>query len=311
MRAKHALRPAAGTGPATQTGDAESAFARVRVGAIDLAVVDRGPTEASGADAPRVPLVLLHGFTGHRDDWIGVLPELAKTRRVVAFDLRGHGDSSSNQDDSGYTFEQFVKDVIGLLDVLEIGQCDLLGHSVGGMIAQRLAHAHPDRVRSLILMSTAPAMPDAIPQAGMEQAASIAVAKGMTRFQELAEAAARAEVDPIIERWGDRYWRHHRRRLTAMTPESYRGIGAMVYREGSFAPHLGEIVVPTLVLCGVADRSFRAGGDALIAGLPEARTECVWIEDAGHHPHQENPDAWFRAIEDHFARQDARDASPH
>ena len=80
---------------------------------------------------------------------------LARDRRVITFDHRGHGDSPNTGDAPTYTFDQLVADMSSLVDRLGLDRFDLLGHSMGGVVAMRYALRHPERVRSLVLMDTA------------------------------------------------------------------------------------------------------------------------------------------------------------
>ncbi len=98
------------------------------------------------------PFVFVHGFTGSKLDFCDQLEWFEDTRRSIAFDQRGHGESSNY---GPYSFDQLVADLLGFLDQLGIEQCDLLGHSLGGMVAMRAVLKHPRRFRSLILMDTA------------------------------------------------------------------------------------------------------------------------------------------------------------
>jgi len=88
----------------------ESAPRRARIGGAEFAWI-----EASPGQTGEPPRVWIHGFTGHRDDFIGVVPELARKRRVIAPDLRGHGDSIGIAGVYGWNFDQLVKDLIELL----------------------------------------------------------------------------------------------------------------------------------------------------------------------------------------------------
>lgn len=104
------------------------------------------------ADAPAPPLVLIHGG----DPTIGtsfaqILPLLAKTRRVIAFEQQGHGRTADV--DRPFTFEQSADDAVGLLKYLNIQQADWLGYSNGGHIAFQIALSHPTFVRKLIIES--------------------------------------------------------------------------------------------------------------------------------------------------------------
>ncbi len=244
------------------------------------------------------PLVLIHGFMGHRDDFIGVAPRLALGRRVIAPDLRGHGDSEANPGPFGWSFEQLVKDLLGLLDHLEIERCDLLGHSMGGMLTLRFALAHPERIRSLLFMCTAPELPTTLGREGFERGAELAETRGMAGLQEIMEKVGRLDVSETIAAWGERYWAHHRRRLCAMTPESFRGIGTMFFDSTSLVERLPEIDVPVRVMVGEFDEDWLPGADLFEAHLP--RVERTTIPRAEHHPHQENPERWFESVTDHL-----------
>ena len=110
--------------------------------------------EIHGApDAARPPLVLLHGGGDTIATSFGaILPELAKHRRVIAFEQRGYGHSA---DIAGrpFTFEHSADDTAALLDELRIAQAGLFGFSNGGTIAVQVAIRHPKRVRRLVLAS--------------------------------------------------------------------------------------------------------------------------------------------------------------
>lgn len=102
------------------------------------------------------PLVLLHGLGESAADWDGVAPAFARRWRVYAPDLRGHQRSDRPGD---YSVELMAADVHGFLDALELGQVDLIGHSMGGLVGYLLAGDHPERVRRLILEDVAALRP--------------------------------------------------------------------------------------------------------------------------------------------------------
>ena len=100
-----------------------------------------------------VPLVLLQHFTGTMDYWDpAVVNEIAKRREVIVFDNTGVGASSGQVPDS---VEQMATDAVAFIDALGFQQVDLLGYSLGGMVAQVLAATHPALVRKVILANTA------------------------------------------------------------------------------------------------------------------------------------------------------------
>ena len=252
------------------------------------------------------PLVLVHGLTGFRDDFRERLPALAALGRTIIYDHRGHGESANTGDAATYTFDQLVADLDALLDARGVGACDLLGHSMGGMIALRFALAQPRRVASLILMDTAARAPDRMPRAPFAAAGAIARSDGMQTLASLLRARAGAESDrPAAERrleaeWGEAFWERRWRRLTAMDPEAFAALVLELVEHPPLLPRLGEIACPTTVLVGAEDVSFLAASDELAAGIPSAR--LVTIPDAAHSPQIENPGAWLAAVRDHLQR---------
>ncbi|TSD84787.1 abhydrolase domain-containing 18 [Mycobacterium sp. KBS0706] len=98
------------------------------------------------------PLVLVHGVGSYLEAWDGVVAALAPDFRILRFDLRGHGRSERVR--GRYEIDDFVGDLLHLADREGFGRFDLAGFSLGGLIAQRTALAHPERVRRLVLLST-------------------------------------------------------------------------------------------------------------------------------------------------------------
>ena len=98
------------------------------------------------------PLVLVSGLNGLGAFWQPHLEALARDHRVVLHDHRGTGQSSPSRID--YSIEQMAGDLVELLDHLEIGTADMVGHSTGGAICQVLGIDHPERVTRLVLSAT-------------------------------------------------------------------------------------------------------------------------------------------------------------
>jgi len=108
---------------------------------VDLACLISGPEHAP-------PLVLLHALGERATDWDVVAGPLSARRRVYAVDLRGHGDSAWPGE---YSLELMRDDVLALLDGAGLDAVDLIGHSMGGVVAYLVAAAQPRRVRTLVL----------------------------------------------------------------------------------------------------------------------------------------------------------------
>lgn len=118
---------------------------KILVNGTKLNVLDLGDSQAK-------PIVLIHGFPLNHEMWSPQLEFLKKDFRVVAYDVRGHGESDIG--DGQYTMELFADDLIVMLDSLKIEKIVLCGLSMGGYIALRAIEKSEDRVEGLILCDT-------------------------------------------------------------------------------------------------------------------------------------------------------------
>lgn len=116
---------------------------KVKVNGIDLYYEIHGKGE---------PLVLITGYACDSSQWAQVLPLFAKHFTVLIFDNRGAGRSDSP--DIPYDVEMMADDLVGILDEVKFGTCHVLGHSLGGSIAQQLAYSYPERVKKLIIANS-------------------------------------------------------------------------------------------------------------------------------------------------------------
>ena len=99
------------------------------------------------------PIVLLHGsFMTIELNWGQLIPELARTRKVIAVEMQGHGRTADI--DRAFSYPSFASDVAELIRYLKIDSADILGYSLGGTVAFQLAIQNPDLVNKLILVST-------------------------------------------------------------------------------------------------------------------------------------------------------------
>ncbi len=276
-----------------------NAVPRVRVGEIEMAYEEQGEGER--------PFVLVHGFTGSRDDFVDVLPALARHGHTVLVDQRGHGESTNTGRAAGYDLDQLVRDLLGFLDARGHERVDLLGHSMGGMMAVRFALTHPERVASLVLMDTSARPVNLLTPVIRQVAARLGRAFGMRRIAKGMRRAASHDRNrapsarACEERMGsDRFWQRIETKLEQMDPEAFVHLGRSLGQHESAVPRLGEIACPTLVIVGAEDRPFLEPSEEMARAI--ADSTHVVVSDAAHSPQFENPDAWLAAIEAHLRR---------
>lgn len=218
--------------------------------------------------------------------WDAVMDALGEAYAYVLHDKRGHGLSSTGI--PPYTIETHADDLIALLDHLKIGKVIVWGLSVGGLIAQAIAIAHPERVSALILSNTA----HKIGTAEMWNARIDAIkAHGLASL-----------VDPVMERWFTPAFRREdnplyagaRAMLARQEAEGYCGTCAAI-RDADYTGSVTRITAPTLCLAGDQDGSTSPEVvRALAERIPGSR--FVEIADCGHIPCLEQPSAYAAAV---------------
>lgn len=244
------------------------------------------------------PLLIFHGFGGAKEDfgeWVDPLGELGW--HVVVADHRGHGESDKPDGADSYSFATFVDDALALADALGWERFTLLGHSMGGYLAQRLALKAPHRLRGLVLMDTAHSAPDGIGPETVEVARKVVEDGGMALLVELQRGrddplATPAHKRLVAERPG--YAEFGEAKTLACSPDMWRKVVLEVVSSDDILPSLAAIDVPTLVIVGEQDKPFIAHCERMAKTIPRARLAV--IADAGHSPQFENPAAWWDVL---------------
>lgn len=244
------------------------------------------------------PLLLVHGFTGSRTDFEDHLDALAELGfHVVAPDQRGHGDSDQPDDEADYSFAAFVSDLLALADELGWDRFVLLGHSMGGMVVQRLVLRAPERVAALILMDTGgealvidPELRELGVRVAREHGTEAIADVVATMEGPLDNEAYRrhAAEDPTYAARGDR-------NLRASAAPMYAAMLTALTTHDPIYDRLAEVVTcPTLVIVGEHDTPFHQASDRLAAAIPGAR--LVTVAGGGHSPQFEAAELWWKAL---------------
>jgi pimeloyl-ACP methyl ester carboxylesterase len=276
----------------------------VRVDERWVNLVDLGPRE--GAE----PVVFVHGLGGCWQNWLENIPHFARSRRVVAVDLPGHGFSEMPAEE--ISIPGYGRFLDALLGELEIEAACVVGNSMGGYIGAELAISAPPRVERLVLVAAA-----GITSVHMRNEPGLAALR--TREVGLAYAAGRVAkaADRLARRPGTRlgaFWfvaAHPSRLPGPLVAEQLRGVGKPAFLHALDAVtdypiqhRLPEIACPTLIVWGAKDRVVPVR-DAYVYDrlIPDSRL-VVWA-DTGHVPQMERPDAFNAEVEAFLAEKPA------
>ncbi|EIF34885.1 putative hydrolase or acyltransferase of alpha/beta superfamily [Burkholderia sp. Ch1-1] len=197
-------------------------------------------------DGPR-ELVCIHGVGSYLEAWQQTINALGADFRVLTFDLRGHGRSSRVQ--GRYAIDDFVRDVLALADQAGFGRFDLAGFSLGGLIAQRLALSHPQRLRRLVLLST-------VAGRSADERARV-----LARLAALEAGERGSHYDASLSRWltEDFQAKHPafvaelRRRNAQNDPDCYAA-AYRLFAHTDFGGLIDQIAAPTLIATGEDDQ---------------------------------------------------------
>src|SRR5262245_19569861 len=159
------------------------------VGAVRLEVLEAG-------EGGR-PLLLTHGFTGAKEDFGDWIDRFADEGWwVVAPDLRGHGGSDQPETEDLYSLATYAADLLALADQLGWNRFSLVGHSMGGMIAQEVAVEAPERLERLILMDTCHGPVEGLDQDTVDIAVDVLRTQGMGALLDLIAMLPKPERAP-------------------------------------------------------------------------------------------------------------------
>lgn len=254
---------------------------RVDFDGVSLNYTDEGSGE---------PIFLIHGFPLSSELWTPQRAALSASYRVIAPDLRGHGQSDPPH--GAATIGTYADDVVAIMDELGIGQATVGGLSMGGYVLMALLARHPDRVRGVVLMATkAPGDTEAGKQARNEMIAlaetegAAAVAEKM--LPKMLTARTRAENPELAD--------YVRSMMAGTSVEGIVGaLQALRDRPDSTAVLQG-LQLPALILVGSADElTPPAEAEAMQRAIPGARLELV--PDAAHLLNLEQPAVVDQAI---------------
>jgi len=232
------------------------------------------------------PVVLIHGYTDSARDWVPMLPFMPKRFRLILVDIRGHGESSKPE--CCYTRYDFAYDIKLLLDRLHVRRADIVGHSLGSIIAQTFAETWPQRTHRVVLISSTGGRPDGTPA----KSAQFDFAAGIRKLKEPIEADS-----PFMIAWWDSptpvnadFIRREREDSAKIPLRVWLAVLDQGLPMTGLQRTLPQLKAPTLLIWGSKDPIMGPEDRAsLRTALPHAEVKI--FDGLGHNPFWEQPRA--------------------
>lgn len=243
------------------------------------------------------PLVLVHGYTGDITDWEYQVDEFGRTHRVLVLDHRGHGRSEAPADRSLYSIQGMADDVEALVNHVGFDRYHLVGHSMGGGVAQEIALRSQPRLLSLTLHDTSPNFNLSRDERTVKFIAARNILAEQHGMEAVANMPAITQPPPFMSK---ELMQRKKERLARMSVDGYLGAWNALDQWPGTRDRLGEIRVPTLVIYGELDTYLVRAAKRLAEHIPNAT--LVEVPQAAHSPQEERPDLFNAALRAHLTR---------
>lgn len=262
---------------------------RIKVGSLAVAVSDVGTGP---------PVVLLHGLACGKRMWFHQVRALRSRFRVIAYDLRGHGHTDAPAVVTDYSAAHLARDLIGVLDTLQIERASLVGFSMGGGPALALAASRPERISRLVLADVGAGADDPLKTEWLARLWIRLIGQG--EIDELVCDMLRSELFKVYARRNARC-RNHMAALIRATPIDglrFTLSEVLAKRKSLFrlTSLLKSVRVPTLVVVGQQDYVCSKAARLLAQTIPDASLKI--IEKSGHMSPLEQPATFNAALFD-------------
>ena len=263
----------------------------ITVKGLRLHYLDWAGGDQSAQNKP--PFIMLHGIGRVAHSFDHIAPKFTDKYHVMAIDMRGHGDSGWSPE-GAYLVEDYVRDLEGFVDQLNLRNLTLLGNSTGGRVVQVYAGLHPDRMARLVVEDVGP-----------QRTNEIASAFARRVQQEENGWASEDELVASLTRGGGPISKELQRNY-AHFGSKRREDGRIVWKRDpnlvkGFVPtelwqYVSKIKCPTIyILGGVSSIVPPETQDRLKSTLPDVR--IVTMPGLGHYPHLEAPEEYLRIVQ--------------
>ena len=247
------------------------------INGIDLYYQEEGQGEA---------IIFIHGLGENAISWRHQTQYFRENYRVIAMDLRGHGQSGTTSE--VITMDLFARDVLDLLDYLHIDRAHFVGHSMGGLVSQHIAAHYPQRMLTMVLSDSAGYYPPPLGTTGLETRLNNIEQLSMAEMADIiAASACRPEAAAEVKA-------EVRKLFAANRKEPYRQ-ATISTLQADYREYHARMAMPALIMVGEADQTTPLSYAAYLAGaLPCAK--LVIIPEAAHMSKLENPQEYNRLL---------------
>ena len=249
--------------------------------------------QRTGGDKP--PIVLAHGFSDNGPCWVALAPMLRENYDVIMYDARGHGLSDAPE--TGYSTEDRVADLAGLIHALGLEKPILMGHSMGASTVGWTVPKHPDIASAAILedpglhrRAQTPSSEEERKNMAKKRRAEILERKAMTREQLM--ELGRSNTNWPEEEYGP--WADSKQQLS---PNVVSTLGGMM--RGWMGDAFPKIKIPVLILKQDTDEEGKKRDQEVAKLLPNGK--LVHIEGAGHCIRRDKPEATIKVLKEFLA----------
>lgn len=234
--------------------------------------------------------VLIHGFTGSKEDFEDLGPLLAaKGYRTLTFDNRGQHESAHSKREDGYSMESLARDAVALAQHFGLTRPHLFGHSFGGLVAQQAAIAAPDNWSTLTLFCSGPHFLPNRPDLDetIKILATMSMEESWNKYKE--------EVDRLRPRYET-----YKKRWKASDPLSTKTMAEHLKSRQSIVARVAATKIPVHVVYGESDDAWPLDLQDQMAR--DLSAPVTVIKEAGHCPNEDQPEVTADVVAEFWSR---------
>ncbi len=241
--------------------------------------------------------VLIHGFSDNLTMWYNQIPELAKKYKVLAYDVRGHGQTESQ--DNRFSMDLFADDLYELLKALNINKACVLGYSMGGRIGVTFALNHPDMTTGLVFANSGIPGPDL--QLSPQEIAEMEERRGQmlslletADIEVISDVMAEFSLSPGFRGREPEIFQKYKNVKLKNDPRHYAPIMQEIAKTIENPPDLTQLKCPALIIAGEQDGFMSLDvAKSMELAIPNVR---IKIFPTGHASAIEMPEAFNQAV---------------